>query len=105
MKNAIIILALILVIFIAGCNRGITGQAVRDVDNQQTTSTRPTTTIFFQYEENKKSCENGVWRKQTLANGTVQEYCNLRIKELNKCDADGACGKYEECFNGYCRPI
>ncbi len=102
MYKPIIVLIILSVLLIAGCQRGITGQAVRDVDQQ--TSSVETTTVKFAYVENQKTCENGVWRKQVLANGTVKEYCNRQLAR-KACDIDGRCGNYEECFNGYCRPV
>lgn len=105
MGKLLLIILIAAVIFIAGCQQGITGRAVLDQDKDTAPSQETTTSIFFQYEENKKSCENGVWRKQILANGSVKEYCNRILLERKKCDLDGRCGNYEECFNGYCRPI
>lgn len=103
MRKLAIILVLLAIIFIAGCQRGITGQAVRDVDQQTTATTAPSTvsTILPVAER----CSNGIVRKETLANGTVREYCYRQISSLKKCDIEGQlCSKFEECINGYCRP-
>lgn len=101
MYKPIIVLIILSVLLIAGCQRGITGRAVLE---PSTTIEQTTTSIAFQYQENQKTCDNGVWRKQTLVNGTVKEYCNRQLAR-KACDIDGKCGNYEECFNGYCRPV
>ncbi len=101
MHKPTIVLIILSVLFIAGCQRGITGRAVLE---QSTTTEQTTTSVAFKYQENQKTCDNGVWRKQVLANGTVKEYCNRQLAR-KACDIDGKCGNYEECFNGYCRPV
>ena len=106
MKKLLLILAIASIIFIAGCQRGITGQAVRDTNSQeQPTTVATTTSITFAYQENQKDCKDGVIRKQLLANGTVKEYCNRNLIPREKCDVDTSCGRDAECVAGYCRPI
>lgn len=105
MKKLILILIIAAIIFIAGCQRGITGQAVRDVDSQPIAAEETTSSIYFAYQENQKECKDGVIRKQILPNGTVKEYCNRNLIPREKCDVDASCGRDAECVAGYCRPI
>lgn len=104
MRKLAIILILLSVVLIAGCQRGITGQAVKDVNQQTTVTTTPiiVSTILPVAER----CTNGVVRKEYLSNGSVKEYCYRQLAESKKCDIEGlACSKYEVCINGYCRPV
>jgi len=92
MRNLLLIIPLVAIIFIAGCSQsGITGQAVRDQEQEttsieQATSVETTTSIFFAFEENQKTCKNGVWRNQYLENGTVKQICVRNLNQFFACD-------------------
>ena len=99
MKNILIILTLISLVFIAGCQRGITGSAVLEQDQTTVVSTsiQPSTV--------EPECEQKFIRKHILLNGTVTEYCAKNLIERERCEFDTGCGRDAVCEAGYCRPV
>ena len=105
MGKFIIILMILSVLFIAGCNNyPATGNSVTNTipatSTAASTIPKEVTTVF---STNPDTCPKQFLRKQVNPDGSVREYClPPEYFNLKSCNIDKDCSEVETCINGYC---
>lgn len=104
MKNLLVVLALLTIIFLAGCKPS----QPEVVAATTTVATSVSTSILDIVKEasgfDTENCPKQFLRKQYLPDGSIKEFClPPDYFDLEPCETDKDCENVEEeCLNGFC---